>query len=68
MELNYEQAHEYVDSMSHRGYYWDGWDIVRWVPNPNGYSSKNGMYKNGRWGITFKSTASSKGTWKLKNV
>lgn len=67
-DLDYSTAHQYVESMSHRGYFWDGWDIVRWVPNPSGYSSRNGMFRNGRWGITFRSTVSPEGLWRLKNV
>lgn len=67
-EFDYDKAHEYVSSMSHRGYYWDGWDIVRWVPNPSGYSTKAGIFKNGRWGMEFRAKVSNSGTWKLKNV
>ena len=67
-ELNYDDAHAYVDSMQHRGFYWDGWDIARWVPNQNGYSSKNGAFKNGRWGIVFRTKVSDAGTWRVKNV
>ena len=68
LELNHDEAHEYVSTMSHRGFYWDGWDIVRWVPNHNGYSSKNGMFKNDRWGVTFRSKVSPSGTWRVKDV
>jgi len=68
LNLDYDQAHEYVDSMSHRGFYWEGWDIVRWIPNENGYSSKNGSFRNNRWGITFRTRVSPDGTWRLKDV
>ena len=68
LELDYKAAHEYVESMSNRGFFWEGWDIVRWVPNQNGFSSKNGVFKHGRWGVTFRTNVSDNGTWKLKNV
>ncbi|CAB4146000.1 hypothetical protein UFOVP1491_6 [uncultured Caudovirales phage] len=68
VELNWDEAHDFVSKNAHRGYFWDGFEIVRWVPNENGYSSKNGMYKNDMWGFSFNSKVSEKGTWKLKNV
>jgi len=68
IELNWQEAHDFVEKNSNRGYYWDSYDIVRWVPNNNGYSSKNGLFKNGKWGVCFRSKVSNKGTWNLKNV
>lgn len=68
LELDYDAAHRYVAEMSHRGFRWDGWDIVRWVPNDNGFSSKNGSFRNNRWGIEFRTKVSNIGTWKVKNV
>lgn len=68
IELDYSQAHDFVAKNARRGYYWDGWDIVRWVRNDNGFSMKNGMFKNGQWGISFRSTVSDKGTWRVKSV
>jgi hypothetical protein len=68
LELDYSAAHQYVESMSHRGYFWDGWDIVRWVPNESGYSSKRGSFKNNKWGIIFRSPVDNDGIWRVKNV
>jgi hypothetical protein len=68
IELNYTEAHDFVSKNAKRGYFWDGWEIVRWVRNANGYSMKNGMFKNGEWGISFRSQVSDSGTWKVKNV
>jgi hypothetical protein len=64
--LDYTKAHDFVSSSSHRGYYWDGWDIVRWVPNSSGYTSKNGVFKNGQWGMSYRYPVSNDGTWKIK--
>jgi hypothetical protein len=64
--LDYKGAHDFVSSSSKRGYTWNGWDIVRWVPNPTGYSSQNGQFKNGMWGIAYTYPVSNDGTWTVK--
>jgi hypothetical protein len=68
IELNYKEAHDFVTKNSKRGYFWDGYTIVRWVRNDNGYTMKNGMFKNDTWGISFRSEVSNNGTWKVKSV
>ena len=68
IELNYKQAHEFVGKNARKGYFWDGWDIVRWVPNHLGYSMPNGSFRNGKWGLEFRSKVSDKGTWAVKSV
>jgi hypothetical protein len=55
-----------VENNSHRGYFWDGWDIVRWVPNPSGYMSKDGLFKNNIWGMSYRSEIQNDGTWNVK--
>ena len=64
--LNYSEAHDFVDKNGHRGYFWDGWDIHRWVPNPSGFISRDGEFKNDRWGMKFTFPVSHDGTWKVK--
>lgn len=66
LTLDYSKAHGFIESNSHRGYSWDGWDVVRWVPNPSGYTSKDGSFKNGQWGISFRFPVQNDGTWKVK--
>lgn len=68
LELDYAQAHDFVNKNSRKGYRWEGWDIVRWVKNPNGYSMPNGSFRNGTWGIEFRVSASNDGLWRLKRV
>lgn len=68
VELNYDEAHDFVEKNSRRGYFWEGWDVVRWVKNPNGFSSKNGAFRNGTWGITYRSPVQKNGKWRVKNV
>lgn len=67
-ELSYDEAEIFVKDNAHRGYFWDGWDIVRWVPNANGFFANNGMFRNNKWGYSFRSSVNSEGKWKLKNV
>lgn len=64
--LDYDKAHDFIEKNSHRGYSWDGWDIVRWVPNPSGYTSKNGSFKSGQWGMSYRFGVDNNGTWKVK--
>ncbi len=66
LTLDYSNAHDFVSQNSHRGYFWDGWDIVRWVPNPSGYTSKDGSFKNGQWGMSYRYNVGTDGAWKVK--
>lgn len=66
LELNYDSAHDFVNKNSHRGYFWDGWDIVRWVPNNSGFMSKNGMFRNSQWGVSYRFNLNDSGSWMVK--
>lgn len=66
LTLSYDNAHDFIQKNAHRGYSWDGWDIVRWVPNPSGYTSTQGLFKNGQWGMSYRYPVCSEGTWKVK--
>jgi hypothetical protein len=62
-ELNYEEAHKFVESKKNNGFFWDGYTIVKWSPGHNGYVQTNGMFRNGKWGYASKFTMTNKGTW-----
>lgn len=64
-ELNYQQAHDFVNNNQSLGFYWDGWDMIKWTPSPNGYSQKNGMYRNDQWGFAVRIPCTEAGTWKV---
>ena len=68
IELTLESAEEFVTNNSKRGYRWDGWDIVRWVKNNNGYSMPNGAFREGSWGMEFRTSVDADGIWRLKRV
>jgi len=65
VELNYAQAHEFVEKNKNKGFYWDGYTIVKWSPGHNGYTQPNGLFKNGKWGYANKFPLTEKGNWKL---
>ena len=62
-ELNYDQDHKFVELNKKKGFYWDGYTIVKWSPGHNGYTQTNGMYKNGKWGYSNSYPLTDKGTW-----
>lgn len=64
-ELNYDQAHDFVARNKSKGFYWNGWDIMKWTPGPNGYMQKNGEFRNGTWGFTVKIPLAGNGVWKV---
>lgn len=64
-DLDYTAAHEFVGRNVNKGFYWEGWDIVKFTENPNGYTQKNGMYRNGKWGFYVTVPCSDQGTWKV---
>lgn len=66
LTLAYSEAHDFVSQNSHRGYFWDGWQIKRWVPNASGFTAKNGAYRNGMWGLLFNYPINNDGTWEVK--
>lgn len=68
MKFGIEQAEEFVAKNAKRGYRWEGWTIVRWVKNPGGYSMPNGAYRNGVWGVEFRTPVSEDGTWSIDRV
>lgn len=65
VELNYEQAHQFVEANKRNGFFWDGYTIVKWSPGHNGFTQTNGMFRNNKWGYANKFTFTKQGTWKL---
>jgi hypothetical protein len=62
--VDYDMAHKIVDSRPNL--YWDGWTIVEWRRDSEGFFNKNGSFRNGQWGRTMRRMdVSSSGTWKV---
>ena len=62
-ELNWKEAHKFVDNHKKQGFFWDGWTIVKWSPGHNGYTEVNGMFRNGKWGYANRYQLANSGTW-----
>ena len=41
-ELDYDQAHVFVEKNKNVGFFWDGYDIIKWSPGSNGYTEEIG--------------------------
>lgn len=67
MILNYEQAHKFVDKNKNKGFFWDGYTIVKWTPGHNGYMQKNGMFRNNQWGYASRYKVNQNGIWELSD-
>lgn len=64
-ELDYDAAHNFVEKNKFRGFHWDGWDIVKFTANPNGYVQTNGMFRKDTWGYATRIKMTDNGTWKV---
>lgn len=62
-ELNFKSAHNFVEQNKRKGFFWDGYTIVKWSPGHNGFTQTNGMFKNGKWGYANRYPLTNKGTW-----
>jgi hypothetical protein len=60
--IDYDTAHKLVDTSPNL--FWEGWTIVDWKQSRDGFYKKNGMFRNGRWGITRRYSPDSNG-WKV---
>jgi hypothetical protein len=65
VKLNYEDAHKFVNKNTDLGFFWQGWNIVKWTENPNGFTQKNGMFRNEKWGHAMTIPLESDGTWSV---
>ena len=64
-ELNYDQAHDFVEKNKSKGFFWDGYTIVKWSPGHNGFTQTNGMFRNNKWGYANKFHMTENGTWRV---
>lgn len=61
-------GYDQIDSVVDKSYnlFWNGWTIIEWRRDPEGFFSKNGIFKDGKWGvIKRKISLDSDGTWKV---
>lgn len=62
INIDYDQAHNIVDS--NNNLFWDGWTIVEWKPYKDAVYKKNGLFRNGKWGVSKTFTPGENG-WKV---
>lgn len=67
IELNYEQAHKFVENNKKNNFFWDGYTIVKWTPGHNGFLQTNGMFKNNKWGYASRYNMTKRGTWRISD-
>jgi hypothetical protein len=67
VKFSYEQIHAFVEKNKSNGFFWDGYDVIKWSPGHNGFVKENGMYRNGKWGYSHRFTLNDDGTWSLPN-
>lgn len=65
--LDYKAAHHFVRQQRSLGnsVRWEGWDMVFWKPTRHGFTSVNGAFVNGRWGVESRVSVTSEGVWKV---
>jgi hypothetical protein len=65
--LDYSKAHEFVEKNKKHGFFWDGYTILKWSRNDNGYMQKNGMFRNNKWGYVLRYKLKNNGTWEVSD-
>lgn len=69
--LDFNSVDSFVEKQKRRGIdvSWEGWDLVFWRENPDGFLNKNGVFnkKTGKWGIASRVTVNSSGNWRVPN-
>ncbi len=63
--LDYESAHKLV--ASNKDFFWDGWNMVLFRAEPNGFMQPQGMFRNGKWGTSINIAVNKLGQWKVPN-
>lgn len=65
--VDYNSIDTFVDEQTQRGndVTWDGYTLVFFKSNPNGFNDKNGAFKNGKWGVQARVDVDSDGLWRI---
>lgn len=67
ISVGYSEVDSFVSDQRASGsdVYWDGWTMVFWRPNKNGYGDRCGSFRNGRWGVQARVDVESDGTYRI---
>jgi hypothetical protein len=67
--VNHSEADTFVQQQRTKGIdvSWDGWTMVFWKYNANGFNDKNGAYKRDRlaWGVQARVEVDTDGNYKI---
>jgi len=67
IELDYDAAHEYVESKSggRNKVFWEGWNIVSFRPHHRAIMTKDARFIDGKWGFVTVTSPDSNGLWRV---
>lgn len=69
MVITYNEAESALQELNKEKsshYYWDGWKICKFIPNPVAIWSKDGSYnKDFGWGFTTTFEVDQDGLWRI---
>lgn len=62
-----KQAEKFVTQQKQLGndVRWDNYDIVFWRESEKGVTSKDGAFRNGKWGFENRFAVNEKGEWNI---
>lgn len=65
--VDYNSVETFVDEQTQKGndVSWDGWTLVFFKQNPNGFNDRNGAFKDGKWGVKARVDVDRDGLWKI---
>ena len=65
--VNNDTVDQFVSEQTRSGndVRWDGWSLVFFKANPNGFNDKNGAYRNGKWGVQARVEVDDDGHWRI---
>ncbi len=61
MKTTFNDVDEIVNKTD--GFFWDGWDLFFFVKDSSGFLKKNGLLRNGEWGVKVNIKTDSEGRW-----
>lgn len=64
MRISYANADRVVDRAS-TDVFWEGWNIVIFDDNQDGYMRRTGMYRKNTWGVRYVISPDDNGMWNV---
>lgn len=65
--VSYDEVDSFVEKQQANNtkyeWFWDGWTVNIFTPNPRARTNKNGHFRNGNWGFMKEVKPTLKGKW-----